>query len=224
MNILISGASDGIGLEIAKLLSPNHTIVGMAPNEEKLQKVAGKQGFDFVVGNVSIWKDCENAIEHMKTAHGGIDILINNAGLEIYGELDECDPQRIKNVIDVNYLGMVFLTKAAIPLLKKSKSPLIINMNSQASTGVSIGRSVYYSSKWATNGFTKNIGKELEQYGIRVSGIYPGAVNTKFAHKAGRKRDMSDAVDPVEVARAVEYVINQKSSTVIAELGILRIS
>lgn len=223
MNILISGGSDGIGLETSKLLAKDHNVISMSPSKKKLEKVSTENNFDHFVGDVSKWKDCEAAVKYVVEKYSQLDVLVNNAGLDMYGELEEVDPEKIERLIQVNYLGMILLTKAAIPHLKQNKYSIVININSQASRGISIGRSVYYSSKWATDGFTKNIAKELAQYSIRVTGIYPGAVKTKLGVKAGKNRDMSDAVSALDVARTIEFVLNQREDVVIPELGVRHI-
>lgn len=163
--ILISGGSDGLGKAIAKQLAAGNKVIILSPSEEKLRRAADEIGCDYKVCDVRNYAQVKRAIEGL----GSIDCLVNNAGLWIEGPLDENDPDYAKQVLDVNVLGVINLTKAVIPVMKKQQAGLIININSQGGFYAKAERSVYTAAKWAITGFTKAMQPELAPHGIAVT-------------------------------------------------------
>ena len=178
--IIISGGSDGLGKEIAKTLSGEHQVIILSPTRTKLESVAQETGCDFEICDVADFKSVTNAINNIIQKYKTIDCLINNASLWIEGELDLNDPENIKKVIEVNTLGVIYLTKSVIPFMKLKSKGLIININSQGGLYGKKERSVYTTTKWAITGLTKCLQPELAKYGIAVTGIYPGKMKTKI--------------------------------------------
>ena len=218
--VFISGGSDGLGYAIAKQLSPTNKVIICSPTKEKLEKAAKELDCEYEVCDVSDANAVEQAIGSIIEKHGKIDCLINNAGLWIEGELDANDIDDIKRVMDVNSLGVMLLSKAVIPHMKKEKSGLIINVISQAGLYGKAERSVYVASKFAITGLTKSLAGELSQYGIKVTGLYPGKMKTEMFEKMGIKKDMSNGLEPEEVAKTVEFILSAGGNTVFPEIGI----
>lgn len=221
--IIISGGTDGLGKTIASVLSPKNTVVILSPTEEKLKSVSKEINCNYQVCDITKWDDDKKAIASVVKKYKRIDCLINNAAVWIQGELDDHDPQYLKKVIDVDLTGQILLTKSVIPQMKKQKSGLIIFINSQGGFYTKAERSVYTAAKWGLNGFTKSIQAELAKYGIGVTGIYPGKMNTKMFEKMGIQKDMGDALDPKYIARTIEFVLDQPSDVIFPEVGIKNI-
>lgn len=221
--IVISGGSDGLGKKLAEGLTTDDKVVIISPSEEKLKNVADKLNCDYRVADISNPESVEKAIKSIASEYGRIDCLINNAGIWIQGELESNDYNRIKQVIEVNALGTIYLTKAAIPEMKRSKG-LIINIISQAGINAKSERTVYNASKWAITGFTKSIQPELAPYGVRVTGLYPGMMKTEMFSKMGVEKDMANGVQTDEVLKAVEFLLSLDEDTMIPELGIKHIN
>ncbi|QQS38814.1 SDR family oxidoreductase [Candidatus Woesebacteria bacterium] len=219
--VLITGGSDGLGRTIAKCVSSDYQVVILSPTEQKLKKVAKEIGVDYVLADVSNYASVENAIKLIIKKYKQIDCLVNNAGLWIQGELDDNDITHIENVMKVNALGVIYITKAIIPLMKKRKSGLIININSQGGLYAKAERSVYSAAKWGITGFTKSLQPELAKYGIAVTGIYPGKLDTKMFEKIGIDKDMTDALDTKEVARVIKFLLESPQGVVFPEIGIM---
>lgn len=217
--IVITGGSDGLGKTIAAKLSPNNRVFILSPNEEKLKAVAEELGCEYKVCDVRNYKQCEKVIGEI----GRVDCLVNNAGLWIQGELDQDDPARIHEVIEVNLLGVINMTKAVIPGMKQQKSGLIININSQGGFYAKAERAVYTATKWGVTGFTKSIQPELSKYGIGVTGLYPGMMQTEMFSKMGIEKDMSKGLDTEEVAKTVEFILSFDTPTLFPEIGIKHI-
>ncbi|MFA5931515.1 MAG: SDR family oxidoreductase [archaeon] len=219
--IVISGGSDGLGKEIASILSKNNKVIILSPTLKKLQKVSKKINCNYAVCDVSSFEQCKNTINKIIKKYKRIDYLINNAGLWIEGELESNSPERIQKVIEVNLNGLIYLTKSVIPIMKKQKKGTIININSQGGMySKKAKRSVYCATKWGVNGLTQSLQPELAIYGIRVMGIYPGRLNTKMFEKMGIKKDLKNSLEPSEIAKLIEFITTLKETTNIPELGI----
>lgn len=218
--VLISGGSDGLGKTIASYLSKRNKIVILSPTKAKLEQAAKEVGCDYVVADVSDYESLVKAVSEVTEKYKRIDCLVNCAGLWIEGELDANDLEKIKKVIDVNNLGTVYFSKAVIPQMKKQKSGLIININSQGGLYAKAERSVYSAAKWGITGFTKSLQGELAKYGISVTGIYPGKMKTKMFEKTGIKKDMTDGLDTKEVARLIEFLLESSQQVNFPEIGI----
>jgi uncharacterized protein len=222
--VLITGGSDGLGKAIALYLVGDYQVVILSPTENKLKRVALEIDADYVVGDVSDFKNIESAVAQVIKKYGRLDCLVNDAGLWIEGELDDNDPELIKKVIEVNNLGVLFSSKAVIPQMKKQKSGLIVNIVSQAGLYAKAERSVYSAAKWGVTGFTKSLQSETAKYGISVTGVYPGKMNTKMFEKMGIQKDMTDSLDPKEVARVIKFLLETDSTVNFPEIGIKNIN
>ncbi len=201
--IVISGGTDGLGKAIARILSPENTIVILSPTKEKLLTVSQEISCDFeecdITENGQVTLTAKNILEK----YGRIDILINCAGIWIEGPLESNEPKKIEAVLKVNTLGTMLLTRAFLPQFKKQKSGQIVNIISMAGLAEKPDRSVYYASKWAVTGFTKCLRLELAPFGIAVLGCYPGKMNTTMFAKAGFQKDLASAQDPNLVAQKI---------------------
>jgi|GEM_PF-276055 len=218
--ILISGGSDGLGKAIAKKLAPNNRVIILSHNKEKLEATARELNCDFVEAELTDYDSLKSAVKQVIEKHQTIDVLINNAGIWMEGKLEDNEPSKIKELIDVNTTGTIFLTRAVLPEMRAKKSGQIINIVSQDGLCAKKDRSVYHASKWALTGFTKCLQEDLADENIKVTGVYPGLLKTNLFEKSGVKRDLTDALDPAEVALFIETVINLSTSTYIPEFSI----
>lgn len=222
--ILVSGGSDGLGKAIAYRLSPNHQVVILSHNEEKLKATSAEINCDFVVADVTDYSSLEQAVRQVVEKYKNIDVLVNNAGIWMEGLLEESDPKQIEEVVKVNALGPIFLTKAVIPTMKSQGQGRVINIVSQDGLKSKRNRSVYSASKWAATGFTKCLQEDLSEKGIGVTGIYPGLMKTSLFEKQGVSRDLSHSLELSEVAAVVEFVVNLPAETLIPDIGIKNIN
>lgn len=193
--ILISGASSGIGAATALLFSQNgYRVVLAARRLERLKKLADqitlKGGISLIVPtDVSRPTDCTALIHTTIENFGRIDVLFNNAGFGKLKWLEELDPlQEIEAQLDVNLLGVIRVTQAALPHMIEKRKGHIINMGSIASFIATPTYSVYAASKFGVRGFTEALRREVNVFGIRVSLVCPGGVDTEFGQIAGFMR------------------------------------
>lgn len=218
--IVITGGSEGLGKAIAKRLIKDNKVIIISNNEEKLKKTATEIQCEYVVCDVTNYKQIENAIDTILKKYINIDILINNAGVWLEGDLTENTFEKISNCIDVNTKGPIYMTKAVLPNMYKNKSGLIINVCSQASFDNDDYSVVYNASKWAMRGFNRSIQRDISKKGVKVTGFYPGFMQTNLFKKAGNDYDTSTGLEVEKVAKAIEYIINVDSDVIIPEMGI----
>ena len=220
--ILITGGSDGLGKATAKRLSENkeNKIIILSNDEIKIKKVAKEINVDYIFCDVTDFKSIQNAINTILEKYKTIDILINNAGVWLAGDLTDCSYEKISNCIDVNTKGPIYMTKAVLPIMYENKSGLIINVCSQASFDSDDFSTVYNASKWAMRGFNRSIQKDVSKKGVKVTGFYPGFMQTYIFKKAGNDYDTSTGLETEKVAKAIEFIINLDSDVIIPEFGI----
>ncbi|MGC9610713.1 MAG: SDR family oxidoreductase [Minisyncoccia bacterium] len=211
--VLITGGSEGLGYEIAKILAPKHTVIINAPDEQKLKKVAKAIKCEHEAFDVSDHIEVQKAADNIIQKYGGLDCLINNAGIWTEGKIENQNPHLIKRVLEVNALGPIFVSRAFIPSMKNRGSGTIINVVSQDGLFGKKDHTSYCASKFALTGFTKSLEAEVKEYGIKVIGIYPGLLKTGLFEKIGVKKDMSSALEPAEVAKLIKFIVESDSQT-----------
>lgn len=218
--VIISGGSDGLGKSISRVLQPDYQVTILSPTENKLKKAAEELDVEYHLCDVSDYSQCERAVKAVQEKYGSVDCVIANAGLWIQDELDENDPDHMRRVIEVNGLGVMYLVKAALPTMKTQQSGQIITINSQAGLYAKAERTVYNFTKWGLVGFTKSLREEVAKYGIKVTDVYPGKMDTQMFSKLGIVKDMNDAVKTEDVAKVVKFVIDLPEEVTIPEVGI----
>lgn len=231
--VLISGGSSGIGLSLAKQLTSAGADVCILARREALLKSAqkellkvrtsNKQEISFISADVGNFKELERALKG-KIDH--IDILINSAGIAYPGEFADLEPEIFANVMQVNYLGTVYLTKLIVPKMIAQKSGYIINISSLAALIGIYGYTAYAPSKYAIRGFSRCLRSELKAFGIDVSVVLPPDTDTPqlaFEHsiipEITRKINENGGVmSPDKVAQIIIRGIDKKKFTIVPGL------
>ncbi len=218
--VLITGASNGIGAELARQFSTAGARVALASRDvARLEEVAkqcraiGGDAFAVRV-DVSLEASCQACVDATVAHFGQLDILVNNAGLRSHGRFDEItDLSIFDTVMRVNFLGSVWCTGYALPHLKKSFGQIVAVCSLQAFNGVP-NRSVYASSKHAMAGFFDSLRIELQDNGVSVTVIYPSFVysehNARVLSPDGKplgdrayQRRVSEAMSAEECCRQI---------------------
>lgn len=216
--ICITGGANGLGRELAAFFSRQAEVIIFDINEKVLKVVSEKFNCDYQICDVSDFDSVSKSIKKVFKKYHRIDCFINSAGIYIDGEIESNDPKLIKKVFEVNSLGPVLTTQVLVPFLKKQKFGTIININSTAGLHPKAFNSVYHSSKWALTGFSESIQPELASFGIKVVDICPGVMTTKFTD--GTNCDLSKAMDPHQVVKAIDFILSLDSDTTISKLTI----
>lgn len=219
-NILITGASKGIGKTIAKELSKaGHNLFLTSRNEELLKEVMQVTGEKaFLICDLSNQNNLEKLAKFVK--ENEIDILINNAGEYIYGSIENMTYKQISEIFAVNLLAPSYLCSISVENMKKNKWGRIINIGSISGVMGEAYASLYSSSKSGLIGLTKALALELAEFNITVNTINPGWVETELGLKSIEESEFSlneilesipqrRFVKPDEVAKLTEYLISE---------------
>lgn len=222
--VIITGGSEGLGKEIAKVLKDKYKVIILSSNLKKLKKTAKELKIDYFLCDISDYYQCEKTIKEIIEKYQKIDILINNAGTWIEGVIEKNDYSQIKKTVKVNLIGQIFITKAVIPFMKSLKSGVIIFINSIAGLETKAERSVYNSTKWGLRGFSESLRKELKNFKIKVISIFPGKIKTKLFENASVKKDLTNALNPLYIAKLIEFILNFPDEIFIFQAGIKNIN
>ena len=186
--VLITGGSSGIGLAAAKLLTSAGAHVWLAARRPELLETALKevqaarrdstQNCGIVSADVSDCKQATRIIEEVTKSAGVPDVLINSAGISQPGYVQELSPEVFEHLMQVNYLGTVYVTGAALPAMIKRGSGHIINLSSMAGYLGVFGYSAYGATKYAVSGYSEVLRAEMKPHGIRVSVAFPPDTDT----------------------------------------------
>jgi 3-oxoacyl-[acyl-carrier protein] reductase len=225
---LITGASRGIGEEIARRLAKEKVNLALiARDENKLKKIKDellKENVEIFILPIDLTENNapKFAIEKVIEYFGGLDILINNAGTALSKPLLETSEEEWNNLMTINAKVPYFLCKYAIPYLKKSEIPTIINISSVVGYKGYINQSAYTASKHALHGFTKVLAQEVHEYGIRVHLISPGGVATDLVNKVRPDLEKSSLIQPYEIAEIIVFLLKFRNNAVIDEIQVRR--
>lgn len=181
--VAITGGSDGIGKALVEiLLQKGAKVATCGRNHDKLyslqQQFAGAS-LHTSVADVSNEDDCKRFISSTVTAFGGIDILINNAGLSMRALIVDSDVQAFKRLMDVNFWGTVYTTKAALPYIIERKGSIAGISSIVGNRGIP-GRSAYSASKFAMQGWLEALRVEMFHHGVNVLWVSPGFIATNI--------------------------------------------
>ena len=226
MIALLTGASRGIGRAIALELADlgfDLALVGrdQASLEETASLIHGTR-VSLITADLSDPGSSKYIVERTVSAFGGLDLLVNCAGVPQKGPFTEVTPEEWDKVFAVNARAPFFICQAALEPLKKSSKPMVINIASVVGFKGYINQSVYSSSKHALTGFTKVFAKEVQPFGIRVHLISPGGVATEMVKKMRPDIDPSELIQPEEIAEIVRFLVTRKGSGTIDQFYIRR--
>ena len=230
MVALVTGASRGIGKAIAiELAALGYDLALVARNESALAEVisslpesCGKAVA--IPADLSQEESYSSVIAEAVSELGGLDVLVNCAGLSQAGSFTEVTPQEWDHIFAVNAKAPFFLCKEALPYLKESPKATVINISSVVGFKGYINQSAYSSSKHALAGFTKVFAKEVQPFGIRVHLISPGGVATEMVTKMRPDINADELIQPSEIAELVRFLVTREGNGTIDHLYIRRYS
>jgi short-subunit dehydrogenase len=237
--VAISGASQGIGAELARQLAAQGAkLVLAARNEKELEAVAEqcrKAGASVIIvkADVAVERDCQAIVAGAVLAFGRLDTFVNNAGISMWARFEDIEDMSIlEHIMQVNYMGAVYCTHHALPHLRESKGRLVGIASLAGRTGVPT-RTGYSASKHAMTGFFDSLRIELEDSGVTVTMIYPGFVATGIRENATGPDGKSILVSPVKegevmsvedcsrrIARAIERREREVVMTARGKIGL----
>lgn len=230
---LVTGASSGIGEATAVALAAEGARVALgARRSDRLAEVVKRIDAD---GGTALALDLDvtdeaqanEAVARTRTELGGLDIVVNNAGLMLLGAIVGADTEDWRRMIATNVLGLMYVTHAALPPLLAQGSGDIVNISSVAGRTARAGAGAYNASKWAVNAFSESLRQEVTARGVRVTVVEPGAVATELTNhitdaqaRAGIERFVSQLrpLTADDVARVIVYAVSQPPHVSLNEL------
>lgn len=218
---IVTGASSGIGTAFSQsLIQKGATVYGLARSTNKLGNIESELGEQFIPVTMDItdhdaiehWVDRTFSKEHQP------DILINNAGLGRFGNVDELPLEDWESMIQTNLSGIFYMTRQLVPLMKQNESVChIINIASIAGKIGSPQLAGYNASKFGVRGFSEALFKELRYDGIKVTCFYPGSIATKFFSGADMESH-PNMMQPGDVAQVLINVLETPDNFLINDI------
>ena len=218
--VIVSGASRGIGKAIALLLAlQGATVVAVARSEQELSDLTHKTRGLSIVADIADEEDAQHVVAETLRHYGRLDILVCNAGVGSFAELEQFSAEEWDRVFDTNVKGTFLLCKAAVPHFKAQKRGHIVGIASDVAKRTFAHGTVYGASKYAQDALLASLRKEVRPHGIKVSTIYPGLVDTYFNDTTpGSIEAEKTHLRPADVAQAVRYVLEAPAHVVVDEL------
>ena len=232
--VLITGASSGIGEATAEAMAAEGAAVALgARRKDRLDELAGRinDGGGTAVAIESDITDEQQAKKLVETAHselGGLDTLVNNAGVMLLGPLQGADPSEWRQMIEVNCLGLLYCTHYALPLIRDGGGGDVINVSSVAGRMAALGSGVYNMTKWGVVGYSESLRQEGGLIGVRVTLIEPGFVETELqGHNKNpmvveqiekMQQQLPKVLEAKDIANAIVYAASQPEHVSVNEI------
>jgi NAD(P)-dependent dehydrogenase (short-subunit alcohol dehydrogenase family) len=223
--VLVSGGGQGLGAAICTELGEAGATVLVADRSTRAHETVSAlraQGAraDALIGDVGDENDVRRFVEQARSAHGGLDAVVNNAGIDVTTDIESLRIEQWDAVLRTNLRGPFLLTKTALPLLRE-RSGDIVNVASTAAKRGWPNASAYHASKWGLLGLSYALHAELRPLGVRVTAVIAGGMRTPFLLERFPDLDPAKLQDPRNVARAVRFALTQPRESVIAEITVL---
>lgn len=228
--VIITGSSSGIGLESALLLARNgyitYATMRSPEKDTSIKAAVQKEHLPIKVIQLDVNDDSsvKIAIDHIISEAGRIDVLVNNAGYSLGGALEDLSMDEIQSQYETNLFGLIRVTQAVLPTMRKQRSGRILNISSGAGIFGFPGHSAYVSTKFAVEGLSESIAYELEPFGIKVILIEPGFIRTNFTQAMIVAKKAQDPASPYSemmqkiMASASELIKNASPAELVANI------
>ncbi len=224
--VVVTGASSGIGREFARVLvGRGSRVFGLARGEGKLNDLQEELGDRFkpVRCDVQDEASVKQAFSAILKDAGRIDALINNAGIGLFGEVEEIAVDEWDDLMATNVRGVFLCSRAAIPAMKEQNSKsgfggYIINVASIAGLLGNPKMSLYNASKFAVRGFSESLMKEVRSDGIKVSCIFPGSIETDFGDSGRSTGGSTNKMTPQDIASTILHLLETGDNYLISEV------
>lgn len=215
---LISGGARGMGASHARLLVQEGAKVVIGDIlDEPGQALASELGdaVRYVHLDVTDYSQWESAVKTAVDEFGGLDIVVNNAGIANFGPIEDYTLEAWDTIIAINLTGVFYGIKAAVPALKNSKAGSIINVSSTAGIQGYEALPGYNAAKFGVRGLTKNAALDLGRYNIRVNSVHPGVIRTPMTDELDTPQNhvaLHRVGEPIELSNLVLFLASDESS------------
>ena len=229
--ILITGASSGIGEATAEAIVAEGGKVALgARRKDRLDALAERLGDGAVAIEADIADEAQARalVERSAQELGGLDGLVNNAGVMLLGLVQGADTDEWRRMIDVNLLGLLYCTHAAVPVMRDGGGGHVVNVSSVAGRIAAMGSAVYNMTKWGVVGFSEALRQECAHINVRVTCVEPGFVETELqGHNENplvveqiekMRGQIGDVLESADIANAIVYVLAQPQHVSVNEI------
>jgi NAD(P)-dependent dehydrogenase (short-subunit alcohol dehydrogenase family) len=183
----VTGSASGLGRSIAEaVLAAGDRLVATARDPRRLEDLVKKYGDQIRTASLDVADEdaAHAALQVAMDAFGRLDVVVNNAGYGDVAPFEQLSSERFKAVIDTNFYGVVNVTRAALPIMRKQKSGCILQISSVGGRLALPGSSAYHAAKWAVGGFTESLAQEVAPFGVKVCALEPGGMRTNWGTRA----------------------------------------
>ena len=189
-SVLITGTSRGIGYETALMLArAGHNVFATMrnPGQSDLEQVAARENLPIAISVLDVDSDesVRKGIGEIVSKHGSIDVLVNNAGVEAFGAVEELPLAAFRSTMETNYFGCIRTIQAVVGQMRERGSGCIVNISSVAGRIASPPLTPYMASKWALEALSEGLAGELKTFNVRVAIVEPGIIDTSMARRIG---------------------------------------
>jgi len=229
---IVTGASSGIGLAIARVLGQEgFAITAAARRPDKLEgavKELADEGFDVqaVAGNVADEADIKKIVDAHRERYGRLDVLVNNAGVGVGAPVGEIETKRLDMQLDINLRSIVLFYRECADLLKAAgaehKRAIVVNTASIAGKRGEAWLSVYSATKHAVVGWTDSMNRELATSGIRSTALCPAFVDTPMTDFVKGTVPAEEMIRPEDIAESVRYLLKVSPACLVPEIMFIR--
>ena len=229
---IVTGASSGIGLAIARMLGEEGFGITMASRRaEKLEGAVAElsgEGFDVhgVAANVADEAEIQKVTEAHRERYGRLDVLVNNAGIGVGAPVGEIQTKRLDMQLDINLRSIILFYRECLPMLQAAgaehRNALVVNTSSIAGKHGEGWLSVYAAAKHGVVGWTESMNRELATQGIKSTALCPAFVDTPMTDFVKENVSPEDMIRPWDIAESVRYLLRTSPACVVPEIMFIR--
>jgi NAD(P)-dependent dehydrogenase (short-subunit alcohol dehydrogenase family) len=205
----ITGASRGLGRSFAEAaLEAGDRVAATARDTSALEQLVAEHDDAILPVSLDV-TDREAAIAAVRRAHdhfGRLDVVVNNAGYGVSGAVEEVSEEQTRQQIEVNVFGALWVTQAALPLLRAQRSGWIVQVSSIGGLAAFPLTGIYHASKWALEGFSESLRQEVEPFGIRVLMVEPSGFRTDWAGSS------MDRAEPIDAYQEIDFIAQRRQA------------
>jgi 3-oxoacyl-[acyl-carrier protein] reductase len=220
-SVIITGSTRGIGLSTAiEFLKKGDRVAIFCRHPGHVSKAkrhllafGRPENILGLVGDVRRETDARSILRRTQNHYGRIDIVVNNAGVAAYKAIERTSGKKWDDIVDTNLKGTFLFMREVVPMMKKQRKGIIINVSSLLGVAGEAMFSAYCASKFGVIGLTQAMADETANTGIRVYAVLPGAVDTQLVSNSGLKMDPSELLRPEEVARKIVHLAEGRESS-----------
>lgn len=184
---LVTGSASGLGREIAEaVLRSGDRLLATARDPGRLRDYEERYGDQVSTARLDVADEAaaKTAVARAVDAFGRLDVLVNNAGYGDTAPFEQMSSERFRALVETNFFGVVSMTRAAIPVMRKQRCGWILQISSVGGRLATPGGAAYHASKWAVGGFTEAIAQEVTAFGVKVCALEPGGMRTNWGNRA----------------------------------------